>query len=68
MLPSEDGDILKMILQRLTARATFPNTILRGKTLGGADDLQRLHYEGRLKQIFEDQGVRVLGNVERGPD
>ncbi|KAF7970382.1 hypothetical protein HWV62_24241 [Athelia sp. TMB] len=59
----EDGDLLKLLLHRLTGRATFPNTIVHGKTIGGSDDLQSLHAQGLLKGIFEAAGVKVLGDV-----
>jgi len=59
----EDGDLIKLILGRLTAHLTFPNVILHGKSLGGSDDIKTLHDTGKLKSIFEEGGVRVLGNV-----
>lgn len=62
---AEDGDLLKVILGRLTGRATFPNIILHGKTLGGSDDIQALHNGKRLKPVFEGEGVRVLGDPEQ---
>jgi len=58
----EDGDLLKVILTRLTKHSTFPNIILRGRSLGGADNLQALHNEGTLKELFEDNGLDVTGD------
>jgi len=55
----EDGDLLKVILTRLTKHSTFPNIILRGLSLGGADDLQALHDAGKLEELFEDNGLSV---------
>jgi len=60
----EDGDLIKLILGRLTTRDTFPNVMLHGKSLGGSDDIQVLHDEGKLKQIFEQGGVQVSGDVK----
>jgi len=57
-----DGDLLKVILTRLTKHSTFPNIILRGRTIGGADDLQGLHDEGKLRGLFEDSGLSVYGS------
>jgi len=57
----EDGDLLKVILTRLTKHSTFPNIILRGLSLGGADDLQVLHDGGKLTELFEDNGLSVTG-------
>lgn len=55
----EDGDLLKVILTRLTKHSTFPNIVLRGRTLGGADDLQALHDAEKLEELFEDNGLSV---------
>jgi len=60
----EDGDLIKLILGRLTTRTTFPNVILHGKSLGGSDDVQLLHDEGKLKSIFEQGGIHVKGDVK----
>jgi len=59
----DDGDLIKLILGRLTSQSTFPNVILHGKYLGGSDDIQKLHDAGKLKPIFEEGGVRVQGHV-----
>lgn len=64
ILSTEDGDLIKLILGRLTGRATFPNVILHGKSLGGSDDLQSQHDEGQLKSIFEKGGVHVMGDIK----
>lgn len=58
----EDGDLLKVILTRLTKHSTFPNIILRGRPLGGADDLQTLHDAGKLEELFEENGMTVHGS------
>jgi len=60
----EDSEILKVILTRLTAHSTYPNVMLRGKTIGGADKIQELHEQGQLKGVFESAGVKVRGRVE----
>ncbi|KAF8497663.1 thioredoxin-like protein [Gautieria morchelliformis] len=59
----DDGDIIKRLLTRLTDHATFPNIILRGRSLGGYDDLQHLHETGVLEHELEEAGVHVTGNV-----
>lgn len=58
----EDGDLLKVILTRLTKHSTFPNIILRGRSLGGADDLQTLHDAEKLEELFEENGLTVHGS------
>ena len=48
LYPADDGDFIKAVLTRLTGRSTFPNVILRGKSIGGSDDLAAMHEDGRL--------------------
>ncbi|KAF8495593.1 hypothetical protein JB92DRAFT_2632522, partial [Gautieria morchelliformis] len=59
----DDGDIINRLLTRLTDQATFPNIILRGRSLGGYDNLQHLHETGVLEQVLEEAGVHGTGNV-----
>ncbi|KAI0292710.1 thioredoxin-like protein [Multifurca ochricompacta] len=56
----EDGDFIKAVLTRLTGRNTFPNVILRGKSIGGSDDIVAMHKNGHLRQLFEKAGLKVL--------
>jgi len=63
----DDGDFIKAVLTRLTKRATFPNVILRGKSIGGADDISAMHRDGHLRQVFEKAGFKVRGEI-RGED
>ncbi|KAK7043153.1 hypothetical protein VNI00_008507 [Paramarasmius palmivorus] len=55
----DDSTQIKAILTRLTKQSTFPNVFVQGKSLGGADDLQKLHSEKGLRRIFEKAGVQV---------
>jgi len=55
----DDGEFIKAVLTRLTGRGTVPNVILRGKSIGGADDIAAMHKEGRLRQLFENAGLKV---------
>lgn len=50
---------MKTLLTRLTRRSTFPNVILHGHSLGGSDDLIRLHADDRLRHILKAAGVKV---------
>ncbi|KIJ49592.1 hypothetical protein M422DRAFT_27956 [Sphaerobolus stellatus SS14] len=59
-----DGDLIKRLLIRLTNRRTFPNVILRGRSLGGFDDIRALHAAGTLRLAFENAGVQVTGDIE----
>lgn len=55
----DDADLLGPLLMRLTKRSTFPNTIIRGKSIGGSDELHALHADGSLRKIIEGAGVVV---------
>lgn len=58
-----DGDILKRLLLRLTAHGTFPNVVVKGKSLGGSDNIRHLHETGELKDIFLKANVEVGGGI-----
>jgi len=61
---ADDGDFIKAVLTRLTERSTFPNVILRGKSIGGADDIIAMHKEGNLHQVFEKAGLKVRAELK----
>ncbi|KAI9338891.1 thioredoxin-like protein [Pilaira anomala] len=50
----DDDYQVKMVLKEISARDTFPNIFLLGKTLGGSDDLELLHETGKLKKLLKD--------------
>jgi len=55
----EDSDLIKSILTRLTGRATFPNVILKGQSVGGSDTLLELHERGKLAPLLRKSGIEV---------
>ncbi|KAF8871874.1 thioredoxin-like protein [Gymnopilus junonius] len=59
----DDGNVIKHLLTRLTKHSTFPNVILRGKSIGGSDRLQELHAQKSLRKLLEDAGALPLSNV-----
>jgi hypothetical protein len=61
---TDDGDFIKIVLTRLTGRSTFPNVIVRGKSIGGADDITAMHNDGRLRQLFENAGFEVRAELK----
>ena len=63
-LSADDGDFIKAVLTRLTGRSTFPNVILRGKSVGGSDDIVAMHEDGRLRQLFEKAGLQVRAELK----
>ncbi|KAG6831769.1 hypothetical protein H0H92_007921 [Tricholoma furcatifolium] len=54
-----DDDVIKAILGRLTGHYTFPNIFLRGRSIGGSDDLQDLHAQRMLTKVLEQAGAAV---------
>lgn len=62
-IKTDDSDVIKRLLLRLTNRATFPNVILGGHSLGGYDDLLALHETGALGHELEKAGVQVMSDV-----
>lgn len=54
-----DAPHIKTILTRLTRHATFPNIILHGHSLGGSDDLLRMHEGGVLRSVLEAGGLKI---------
>lgn len=61
-LLSEDGDIIKAHLQRLTGRSTFPNVMIQTRSIGGSDDIDNLHRQGMFEVLLKTGGIQVHGN------
>lgn len=61
-----DSDIVKAVLTRLTEHSTFPNIIIRGKSIGGSDDLQALHAQRTLTKVLEQAGAVVRNDEGSG--
>ncbi|KDR75122.1 hypothetical protein GALMADRAFT_249035 [Galerina marginata CBS 339.88] len=53
----DDGNVIKHLLTRLTHHSTFPNILLRGKSIGGSDSLQELHGNKSLRKLLEEAGA-----------
>ncbi|BGP36084.1 hypothetical protein JCM10296v2_007936 [Rhodotorula toruloides] len=49
---------LKALLARRTNHSTWPNIIIGSRSIGGADDLDRLLESGELGEMLEEVGVR----------
>lgn len=52
--PAADGVHLKGLLLRRTLHGTFPNIIIGGRSIGGADDLERMQQDGTLAKLLEE--------------
>jgi len=52
-----DGAKFKSLLTRLTGQATFPNVVINGKAIGGADRTTILHESGKLRKLLQKAGA-----------
>jgi len=59
----DDGNTIKHLLTRLTDHRTFPNILLRGKSIGGCDNLQELHDNKSLRKMLEAAGATPNSNA-----
>ncbi|KAG8956282.1 hypothetical protein FRC04_004362 [Tulasnella sp. 424] len=57
-----DTLLLKKYLTRLTGRGTVPNIILKGRSIGGSDDIHSMHNSHDLKPRLEEGGLVVKGS------
>ncbi|KAM0787218.1 hypothetical protein ACM66B_006456 [Microbotryomycetes sp. NB124-2] len=53
-----DQKALIGLLKRRTNHATFPNIIIGSRSIGGADDMEKLAKTGELADLFDEVGVR----------
>ncbi|KAI0363360.1 glutaredoxin [Pilatotrama ljubarskyi] len=60
-----DGPQVQAILARLTGRSTVPNILLKGSSIGGSDELHRMHEAHRLKRLLEEGGLVVKGEASK---
>ena len=49
----DDGAEIQSALYELTGRRTVPNVFIKGKTIGGGDDTERLFYSGELQELVK---------------
>ena len=52
---ARNGDV-QQILNELTGRMTVTNAIVKGKSIGGGTELQKLASSGKLKMLLTEQG------------
>ncbi|KAJ7760989.1 thioredoxin-like protein [Mycena metata] len=59
----DDATQVKHVLTRLTHHSTFPNVIIRGKSIGGSDHLHALHGDKTLRRMLESAGMTIRADV-----
>jgi len=50
------GRGLQAELASITGRKTVPNVLINGKSIGGGDDVEKLHLEGKLIETVKSMG------------
>jgi len=60
----ELGAGLQAALKTSTGRRTVPNILINGKSIGGGDDVEGLHREGRLADTVRSMGGKRVVSVE----
>lgn len=53
----DDALDVKHALGEWTGRDTFPNVFLGGESIGGANELIKLHQSGELRRMLEDNDL-----------
>lgn len=49
----EDGATIQNALHQMTGRRTVPNVFVKGQSIGGGDDTERLYNSGELQKMVE---------------
>ncbi|ORY09619.1 glutaredoxin domain-containing protein [Clohesyomyces aquaticus] len=59
------GQKLQATLTESTGRRTVPNVLLMGKSIGGGDDIEELHLNGKLMDTVRSMGGSRIVQAER---
>jgi glutaredoxin len=59
----ELGPGLQGALQKMTGRRTVPNVLINGKSIGGGDDVEALHTEGKIVETVKSMGGKRVVSV-----
>ncbi|OAL37025.1 hypothetical protein AYO20_03794 [Fonsecaea nubica] len=59
------GRKLQDLLATLTGRRTVPNIMINAQSLGGSDDIARMHMEGTLEEEIRKMGGKRIVSVEK---
>lgn len=59
------GRKLQDLLASLTGRRTVPNIMINAKSLGGSDDIARMHEEGTLEEEIKRMGGNRIVSVQK---
>ena len=54
------GPALQATLADSTGRRTVPNVLISGKSIGGGDDVEALHRDGKLLETVHSMGAKRI--------
>lgn len=57
------GMSIQHLLAETTKRSTVPNVMVRGRSIGGGDDVQALHEKGQLEAKIREYGGSQIMKV-----
>lgn len=58
------GPLLQESLGKTTGRRTVPNILISGKSIGGGDDIEKLHSEGKLIETIQSLGGKRIVEIK----
>jgi len=64
----ELGPGLQGALQKSTGRRTVPNVLINGKSIGGGDDIEALHRDGKLVDTVTSMGGKRIMSITPSDD
>lgn len=56
----DHGDLIQDVLQRITGGRSVPRVFIQGTFIGGGDDTERLHREGKIVQMLKAANVKFV--------
>lgn len=62
------GTWLQEWLRSSTGRGTVPNVMINGKSIGGGDDIEQLHNEGKLIETIQSLGGKRIVEISKAED
>ncbi|OJD35649.1 glutaredoxin domain-containing protein [Diplodia corticola] len=54
------GSAIQAQLQKSTGRSTVPNVLINGRSIGGGDDIETLHLNGKIEETIRSMGGKRI--------
>lgn len=59
------GPRMQTLLADMTGRRTVPNILINGKSIGGGDDVEKLHMDGQLGNKVRSMGGKRIVEAKK---